>query len=271
MTEDIDADQDESRHFARFLYFFTRRFRLGTAVAGALIVALAGCSAGPEPKFGMHFAQADLGYGQAALDHAVAGFIGPGPARETGSGGVFGGAGDSAARRDVKARADIDYRAIKGQDLALIVGLQHPITEHWKLDGSMRLGQGRVDYVLPAGSLRVPFGTFAVLIDEPVTLQARARFVEGEMLAFRRIAPRLPGRLELGAGGGVRLTHSRLQVQTETLFPIRIDSRHRATQPYGAVQARYRLPHLPARGFVEARVYGRNTAGMRAGLELSFP
>jgi len=271
MTQDIGADQGESSSSARLMSFLAMPMRGRNRLAALFICALAGCAASPDPTIGVRFAQADLAYGQGALDHAVAGFIGPKRAGGANSGGVFGGNDTSRAGRDTKARADIDYRAIKGRELALMVGVQHPVSEGWHVDGTLRLGQGRVDYVLPAGSLRVPLGSFAVIIDEPVTLRARTRFIEGEALAFRRVAPRLPGQLELGAGGGVRLTDSRLQVQTETLFPIKIDSHHRARQPYGAVQARYRLAHLPARGFVEGRVYGRKTAGLRAGVDLTFP
>jgi hypothetical protein len=227
-----------------------------------VLCGLAGCAAGPDPKMALRYAQADLAYGPAALDRAVADFLGPPSASEGGAGDTSGN-GTTGSRRG-KARADIDYREIRGQEGAVMLEMRHPLAQGWHLDSSLRLGQGRTRYVVPAGRLRVA----QLVYGEAVTLDARNRFIEVDSMVFRQLVPPFPGILELGAGGGLRGTDSRLQVLAP---PIIIDSRHRQLQPYGAVQARYHLPHLPARGFAEARIYGRNAAGLRAGVELALP
>jgi len=236
------------------------------AILAVVFCGLAGCAAGPDPKLALRYAQADLAYGPAALERAVADFLGPPSASEVGSGDTSGN-GTTGSRRG-KARADIDYREIRGQEGAVILQIRHPMAQGWHLDSSLRLGQGHTRYVVPAGRLRVPIGSAQLVYDEAVTLDARNRFIEVDSMVFRQLVPPFRGVLELGAGGGLRGTDSRLQVLAA---PIIIDSRHRQLQPYGAVQARYHLPHLPAHGFAEARVYGRNAAGLRAGVELALP
>lgn len=240
----------------------------GKATVFSVLLILSGCAAPPEAKIGVRLAQADLAYGPAALDHAVSEFLGP--SASGGGGGSSGGSKKSGSDKK-KASADIDYREIAGQEVALVVGMAQPLAEGWYLDGTLRLGQGEVDYVLPAGSLRVPLGAATVVFDEEVTLQARTRFLEAEVLAFRQFALPVPGVLELGAGGGVRRTHSRLKVSTDIFLPIEIDSRFQQTQTYGAIQARYSLPRLPLRGFAEGRYYGRDAAGIRGGGEMVLP
>ena len=236
------------------------------AILALGLCGLAGCAAGPAPKLALRYAQADLAYGPAALDRAVADFLGPPSASGAESGGSSGN-GTTGSRKG-KARADIDYREIRGQEGAVMLEMRHALAQGWHLDSSLRLGQGRTRYVVPAGRLRVPYGSAQLVYDEAVTLDARNRFIEVDSMLFRQLAHPFPGIVELGAGGGLRGTDSRLQVLAA---PIIIDSSHRQLQPYGAVQARYHLPHLPARGFAEARVYGRNAAGLRAGVELALP
>lgn len=243
----------------------TRGLR-GLICAGLFL--LSGCGAEYAPQVGVRLAQADLAYGPAALDRGVADFLGP-PAVDSPAGdGLFGGNGTAGTP---KARADVDYRAIKGQEAALALALRQPLTENWQLEGGVRVGQGRANYVLPAGSLRLPVGSFSVIIGEDVTLRATNRFVEADALALRRVAIPFAGALDLGAGVGLRATDSRLNVSTQTLFPIEIDSSHRQIQPYAALQARYTLPRVPARMFVEGRIYGRRAAGLRAGLDVAMP
>ncbi|MGP9788902.1 hypothetical protein [Roseinatronobacter sp. NSM] len=239
----------------------------------AVVLAVSACSDGAGPQVGLRLAQADLGYGRGALDHAVAEFLAPAPAA-SGGGGLGlpgGGGGGGAGSGGASARAEIDFRAITGREAAIALDMRHPLAQGWHLQGSVRLGQGQTDYVMPAGTLQVPAGPVSVIIGEDVTLKARHRFIEAEALALRQFETPLPGMVALGAGGGVRATDSRLQVRTATLFPIEIDSRHRQVQPYGVVQVHYAPPRLPARVFVEGRVYGRRAAGLRAGLDVALP
>ncbi len=291
MTQEFGSNQGLLRVFARFLTFHRLPIRAGKATIFLLFLVLSGCVAPLDPKVGVRFAQADLAYGPAALDHAVAEFLEPPSASGGGGGGLFGGSsgglfgsssgggpkksgsdsggGSKKAKSDKrKASADIDYREIAGQEMALVVGVTQPVAEGWRVDGTVRLGQGEVEYVLPAGSLRVPNGSIFLVFDGAVTLQARPRFLEAETIVVRKFALPVPGVLELGAGGGVRKTDSRLKVNAPL---IKIDNRYRQTQTYGAIQARYTLPYLPLRGFAEGRYYGRDAAGMRAGIEMVLP
>lgn len=245
-----------------------------------VLMLLAGCAApqpegGLEPAFALRAAQADLGYGPAALDRAVAGFTGPSGA-DAPSGGLFppsapgvgsGAAAGTSADRP-RLRANLDYSALDGQDLALAAGVTQHYTHGWQTQYMLRAGQGRVRYVIPAGQLRVPLGNVGIIIDEPTALQASARFVEAEALALRTLPVPVPGQITLGAGAGLRVTQSHLRVRSGLLA---IDSRHRQSQPYAVVQARYRPPHLPAQAFFEGRAYGRDAAGLRAGIDLVWP
>lgn len=235
---------------------------------------LAGCAipqpnGGLEPAFALRGAQADLGYGPAALDRAVARFMAPSGGQPP-SDGLFRppASGDGAAADRPRLRADLDYSALDGQDLALAAGVTQHFTHGWQTQYMLRAGQGRVRYVIPAGQLRVPFGNVGIIIDEPTALQASARFVEAEALALRILPVSVPGQIALGAGAGLRVTQSHLRVRSGLL---EIDSRDRQSQPYAVVQARYRPPHLPAQAFVEGRAYGRDIAGLRAGVDLVWP
>ncbi|MBR3372093.1 MAG: hypothetical protein IKG52_15825 [Rhodobacteraceae bacterium] len=240
----------------------------------AVVLVLSACSDGAGPQVGLRLAQADLGYGRGALDHAVAEFLAPASSVPAAGGGIGlpgGGGGAGGGGGGSSARANIDYRAITGREAALGVDFRQPLAKGWHLQGSVRLGQGQTAYVMPAGTLQVPLGAVSVIIGEDVTLKARNRFIEAEALALRQFETPLPGMVAVGAGGGVRGTDSRLQVRTATLFPIQIDSRHRQVQPYGVVQVQYAPPRLPAHLFVEGRVYGRRSAGVRAGLDVALP
>lgn len=224
-----------------------------------------------ETSFALRGAQADLGYGPAALDRAAARFMAPSGA-DTPSGGLFSspgsGADSGASAPRPRLRSDLDYSALHGQDLAIAVGAVQGFTQGWHARYMLRAGQGRVRYIIPAGQLRVPVGNVAVIIDEPIAMQADARFMEAEALALRALPGPLSGQIILGAGAGLRVTQSRLRVTSGLLA---IDSRHRQGQPYALVQARYHLPHLPAQTFFEGRAYGRNAAGLRAGMDLVWP
>jgi hypothetical protein len=144
--------------------------------------------------------------------------------------------------------------------------LRQPVADGWAIEGHMRLGHGQTRYTVPAGHLQVGI----ITLDEAVTLNARARYIEAEGLALRQIGTLPGGVLDVGLGAGLRATHSRLQVHTATFIPIEIDSSHRQTQPYAVVQARYGLKRVPVRGFVEGRVYGRRMAGLRAGVDIGL-
>ena len=253
------------------------RWSAGLAGCLAALVVLAGCTVPhregrAEVSVAARVAQADLGYGPAALDRAVAQFLVPSGAAAP-SGGLFrpsaGGGGDRDARADrPRPRATLEYSDLDGQDLALVATATQAFTQGWQVQYALRAGQGQARYVIPAGQLRVPVGSFAVVIDEPTALQASARFVEADALVLRDLRLALPGRITLGAGAGLRATASRLRVTSGLLD---IDSRHRQAQPYAVVQARYQPPRLPARAFVEGRAYGRRAAGLRAGVDLVWP
>lgn len=247
---------------------------LPAALTGGIgvLMLLAACAVprpdgGPEPAFALRGAQADLGYGPGALDRAVARFMAPSGAAPP-SEGLFPASGSGRAAGRPRLRADLDYSALDGQELALAAGVVQGLTHGWQAQYMLRAGAGRARYLLPAGQLRVPLGSIAVIIDEPIALQANARFLEAEALALRNLPSPFPGQITLGAGAGLRVTQSRLRVTSGLLA---IDSRHRQSQPYAVVQARYRPPRLPAQAFFEGRAYGRDTAGLRAGVDLIWP
>lgn len=254
-----------------------KKFYLGRARPlswSVLALLLAGCAL-PRPEgraylsAGGRVAQAELGYGPAALDRAVTVFRAP----AAGAAGLSPGAGSPFGRSgapvtEPSLRTDLDYRAITGQEAALSLGVTKPFTQGWTARLALRAGQGQVRYVIPAGQLRIPVGGVAVTIGEPTALHAKARFAEAELLALRRVSLPIPGQVVLGAGAGLRVTHSRLKVTSPL---IALTSSHHQLQPYGVLQARYRPPRLPADVFVEGRIHGRRAAGLRAGLNLVWP
>jgi hypothetical protein len=264
MTQKSGLDQGKSRVLGCLSSLICPRVWTVSVWGAVLALALAGCIHTHEASVGLRVAQADLAYGPAALEHAVAEFLGP--SSKPAEGGMRSSGTREGGRK--KARADINYQEIVGREVVFVLAAKHPLTQGWRIDGDVRLGQGQVKYVMPAGSLRVPFRQGFLSLANPVTLDARNQFIEAEVLLVRDITQPLPGILTLGAGGGVRGTQSRLKVQVD---PIKIDSRYKQTQAFGALQARYTLPTVPVHGFAEARIYGRNTVGMRAGLELLLP
>lgn len=242
-------------------------YKIICAVA-ALSMVVTGCSQPAAFEYGARIGQADQAYGRAALDKAVAEFLAPAPGAVSGGGGGGGGGGvlgigSGSGAWGSKARAQIDYREITGQEAAFWAMLRQPVADGWAIEGHMRLGHGQTRYTVPAGRLQV-----GITLDEAVTLNARARYIEAEGLALRQIGTLPGGVLDVGLGAGLRATQSGLQVQT--LLPIIIDSSHRQTQPYAVVQARYGLKRVPVRGFVEGRVYGRRMAGLRAGVDIGL-
>lgn len=220
-----------------------------------------------SPTFAVRAAQADLAYGPAALDRTVSQFLAP--AREPSTGAPsFGFSEAGPGSHSPSVNATLDYSALSGFDSDVSGMLTQQLSETWQADYTLRMGQGRAAYIIPEGQLSIPLGSFSVIIDEPTQLRARTYFIEAEAIALRTIPTPIPGEVALGVGSGVRATQSDLSVTSGLLA---IESRHRQTQPYAVVQARYRPPRMPAQAFVEGRAYGRNAAGLRAGVQLMWP
>lgn len=235
-----------------------------------LACAPAGGSGAADIRPYLRVAQPDLAFGLAALDHARTEFLRPAPAATapaappSGGGGGAGSLGSAITRGGFQV--DLGLADVRGQERVLGVQIDQPIGADWKLETRLSAGQMQLRRALAPGAVRVG----RLVLMEPGELRVDTRFVEVETTAFRRLPDILPavmsGRLDLGAGAGLRATDSDLQVTINGLVDAR--STYRQTQPFATLQARYRWDRLPARAFVEGRVYGRKQAGLRAGLDI---
>lgn len=231
---------------------------MSALVCGAMIGCGAPASVKIRPE--LRVSQPDLGFGPAALEQAGRDFLGP----AQGSGGSQPGLSTAAGGG---LRSDLDLSGLRGHERALAVQVDQTLSETWSLQARFRAGQSDIRQALPAGSLRL--GRVLVLADGVIT--ARTRFIEAEALALRQVPTALPGRLDLGAGLGARMTQSDLRVRVDALFAIDAHSTYRQTRTFGLIQARYQWDRLPAHLFVEGRVYRSRQAGLRAGLDIALP
>ena len=252
-------------------YFFRayQKLTVGLWITAGLLLGLAGCAAAPGgvsvvPV--LRVAQEDGAHGPAALDRAVADFIGP--SSGAGTAAAVSGRGGSSSRflnigpDTVFADAGtIRYEVRSAREVAAGLHLERPLGAGRALEGQLLAGRGSARYLLPEG---------AAAFKSPITMRAGTRFAEarGGVSQALPMGP-IPGRASLSGGAGLRLTESRLHV-TSDLLDVR--SRSGQSSPFADLRLEYRPDALPARGFAEARLHGRHQMlVLRLGLDMTLP
>lgn len=247
--------------FRRRVTWLARGFWLGAASM------LAGCSGLPEEVSVtpvLRVAQEDVAYGPAALDRAVEDFIGP---SASGAPSADRGRGTASGFLDLDRDAilgpggSIRYETERAQEVAAGAWIERSLSATRALEAQFVVGGGRARFLLPDG---------AAAFKSPITIHARNRFAEvrGGISQTLPIGP-VPGQAWLSAGTGLRVTESRLRVASDLLD---VRSQSRQTSGFTDLRLNYRPDALPARGFAEARLHGRQRALiLRAGLDITLP
>lgn len=242
-----------------------RRLARSCRFGGVLLLAgCAGVAGDVSVAPVLRVSQKDGAYAPAALDRAVEDFVGPsrtGRVSATGRGRAASGFPDLDRDSVFGNAGAIRYRTRSSQEVAAGVRVERAVGATRTLQAQLLAGRGGARYLLPDG---------AAAFKSPIAIRARSRFAEarGGLSQALPMGP-IPGRASLSGGAGLRLTDSRLHV-TSDLLDVR--SRNRQTSPFADLRLEYRPDALPARGFAEARMHGRQQMlVLRLGLDLTLP
>ncbi|MCC5983134.1 MAG: hypothetical protein JJU42_02110 [Rhodobacteraceae bacterium] len=205
----------------------------------------------PVIRAGLSVAQPDRAYGRGALDAAVAQFLGPYADRIN--------SGANAGGRPFSTGGGLEWSERGARELALLAQAAQPLGGEWSAVGTLGLGTGRARYDLPRG---------AGILTDPITIAAKTRFAEADVMLMRPVLPDLPGQIDLGFGAGVRATQSDMHLRSALLD---VQSRHREQRGFVQATVAYAPPRTDqVQLFGEARYYGRSKGGLRGGLRLRF-
>jgi hypothetical protein len=176
-----------------------------------LLALLMGCAApeGSIHHIALRSGQDETVFTIAALDAAVQQFIGPatpasGGESQTGTTRTAGGITGAS----LSPNSATPYFRGKNARLFAEADLRYPLRSGFQLAGRMTAGQGYSHYTLPDG---------AGILKDPVDITFKTRFVTAEagVIWEHPLSPHTT--VALGAGAGLRLTHSKTAVTAPVL------------------------------------------------------